>query len=103
MPAPKNRKRDPELRHDPAYVIMDLHDRLREAHAENLGLRERIVALGEDDPGASLGVITLTRIRALENVLDLARIHVQALPEEYRKTDTAHALFSACIDAGRAP
>ena len=103
MTTPLNKKRDETLRHDPAYVIMDLHDRLRERSAENLALRERIVELGGDDPGASLGVITLTRIRALENVLDLARIHVQALPEEIRKTDTAHALFSACIDAGRAP
>lgn len=103
MTTPLNKKRDPELRHDPAYVIMDLHDRLRESHAENLALRERLVALGDDEPDVALGVITLNRIRALENVLDLARIHVQALPQEHRKTDTAHALFSACIDAGRAP
>ena len=103
MTTPLNRLRDPSLRHDPAYVIMDLHDRLRESHAQNLALRERIEALGGEPGDVPSGVITLNRIRALENVLDLARVHVQALPEEIRKTDTAHALFSACIDAGRAP
>ena len=88
---------------DPAYIIMDLHDRLRDAHAYNLALREAVENLGGDASSVPSGVITMDRIRALENVLDLARIHCQALPEEIRKTDTAYALFSACVDAGRAP
>jgi hypothetical protein len=98
---PLRDKNVPELG-APAYVIMDLHDRLRESHAQNLALRERLISYGDTSPAPD-GVITLDRIRRLENVLDLARIHCQALPEEIRKTDTAHALFSACIDAGRAP
>ena len=103
MTPPKLTPTDGPWSNDPAYVIMDLHDRLRESHAENIGLRERLVALGVEEGDVPTGVVTLNRIRALENVLDLARIHCQALPEEIKKTDTAHALFSACMDAGRQP
>lgn len=47
------------------FVNRDLHHQLREAHAENLGLRSVLAEHGIDAPVPS-GVVTLARLRALE-------------------------------------
>ena len=86
----------------PLYIIADLHDRLREAHAVNLALCEQIELLG----GATHpidGVATLKRLRNLENVLDLSRLLCRAIAQGDDLTTAVSALNTACKDAGRAP
>lgn len=70
---------------------------LREAHGENLGLRA-LLAVHGIEAEAPPGVITLRRMRALENVLDLARMHLRN-----PTPDTEAALRQATDLAGRAP
>lgn len=67
------------------------------SHAENLALREALDKHGIDVPTPS-GVISLKRIRALENVLDLARLHLR---DPTRESEAA--LREATVLAGRAP
>lgn len=78
-------------------INCDLHHQLREAHAANLALRERLSECGVDAP-APTGVATLARLRALESVLDLAIRHLRAPSEA-----TEVALREATATAGRAP
>lgn len=78
-------------------INRDLHHRLRDAHAANLGLREMLAEHGVDAP-APVGVATLARLRALEDVLDLAIRHLRA-PSEASEV----ALRDATATAGRAP
>ena len=79
------------------FIIRGLEHDLREAHAQNLALRELLDAHGVDAPVPS-GVVTLGRLRALESVLNLAYLHVNnPTPER------AAELRAAILDAGRRP
>lgn len=83
---------------DPAgAIIWDLEDRLRLAHGENLALRILLKEHGVEMP-APAGVISLERMRRLEDVMDLAREYLFAETEDNRKL-----LWQAITDAGRAP
>ena len=83
---------------DPAgAIIWDLEDRLRLAHGENLALRILLKEHGVEMP-APAGVISLERMRRLEDVMDLAREYLFAETEDNRKL-----LWKAITDAGRAP
>ena len=83
---------------DPAgAIIWDLEDRLRLAHGENLALRILLKEHGVEMP-APAGVISLERMRSLEDVMDLAREYLFAETEDNRKL-----LWKAITDAGRAP
>lgn len=83
---------------DPAgAVIWDLEDRLRLAHGENLALRILLKEHGVEMP-APAGVISLERMRRLEDVMDLAREYLFAETEDNRRL-----LWQAITDAGRAP
>jgi hypothetical protein len=80
-----------------AIVIWDLEDRLRLAHGENLALRLLLKEHGVEMP-APAGVISLERMRRLEDVMDLAREYLFAESEDNRVK-----LWKAITDAGRAP
>ena len=83
---------------DPAgAIIWDLEDRLRIAHGENLALRMLLKEHGVDMP-APAGVISLERMRRLEDVMDLAREYLFNESEDNRTR-----LWKAITDAGRAP
>jgi hypothetical protein len=83
---------------DPAgAIIWDLEDRLRLAHGENLALRILLKEHGVEMP-APAGVISLERMRRLEDIMDLAREYLFAETEDNRKL-----LWKAITDAGRAP
>ena len=83
---------------DPAgAVIWELEDRLRLAHGENLALRILLKEHGVEMP-APAGVISLERMRRLEDVMDLAREYLFAETEDNRRL-----LWQAITDAGRAP
>lgn len=80
-----------------ANIIWSLEDRLRAAHGENLGLRALLEEHGIDAPAPD-GVISLLRMRKLENVMDLAREYL------FDESETRRAeLWAAISDAGRAP
>ena len=78
-------------------VIWELEDRLRLAHGENLALRILLKEHGVEMP-APAGVISLERMRRLEDVMDLAREYLFAETEDNRRL-----LWQAITDAGRAP
>jgi hypothetical protein len=80
-----------------ANIIWNLEDRLRTAHGENLALRAVLAEHGIDVPAPD-GVITLTRMRRLEDVMDLAKAYVREGGDELRDQ-----LHEAIIEAGRAP
>ena len=80
-----------------AEIIWRLEDRLRTAHGENLALRAVLAEHGIDEP-APEGVVTLTRLRRLEDVMDLAREFL-CDPSDDKRT----ALWEAIGTAGRAP
>lgn len=80
-----------------ANIIWDLEDRLRVAHGENLALRAVLEEHGIDVLAPD-GVISLLRMRRLENVMDLAREYLFD-ESEARRAD----LWSAITEAGRAP
>jgi len=80
-----------------ANIIWDLEDRLRVAHGENLALRAVLEEHGIDVPAPD-GVISLLRMRRLENVMDLAREYLFDESEARRAE-----LWAAISDAGRAP
>lgn len=80
-----------------ANIIWSLEDRLRAAHGENLALRAILAEHGIDAPTPP-GVITLTRVRRLEDVMDLAREYLFADTEKNRAD-----LWKAIVEAGRAP
>lgn len=80
-----------------ANIIWGLHDQLRVAHGENLHLRVLLEEHGIEAPSPA-GVVTLERMRRLEDVMDLAREYL------FDGTDTAKAeLWDAIKLAGRAP
>ena len=80
-----------------ANIIWSLEDRLRLAHGENLGLRALLEEHGIT-AAAPDGVVTLLRLRRLENVMDLAREYLFDEREENRAD-----LWAAIVEAGRAP
>ncbi len=80
-----------------ANIIWDLEDRLRLAHGENLGLRALLEEHGIDASTPN-GVISLLRMRKLENVMDLTREYLFDESEARRAE-----LWAAIRDAGRAP
>ncbi len=80
-----------------ANIIWSLEDRLRLAHGENLGLRALLEEHGISAPAPD-GVVTLLRLRRLENVMDLAREYLFDECEAKRAD-----LWAAIVEAGRAP
>ena len=78
-------------------IIWNLQERLRVAHGENLGLRA-ILAEHDIDAPTPDGVVTLTRLRRLEDVMDLAKLYVREGGDELKDQ-----LHTAIIEAGRAP
>lgn len=80
-----------------AAIIWDLEDRLRVSHGENLALRILLKDHGVEMP-APAGVISLERMRRLEDVMDLAREYLFTESEDNRAR-----LWKAITDAGRAP
>lgn len=78
-------------------VIWEHAQELDRAHAENLGLRAVLAEHGIVVPAAT-GVATLARLRALENVLDLAREACRRPTARNLRT-----LREAAIEAGRQP
>lgn len=81
----------------PLAMYRDMVDRWTDAEAVTLELRERLAAHGDHAVGPS-GTVTLARLRALENVMDLAREYLFDPTNERRA-----ALWAAITDAGRAP
>jgi len=80
-----------------ANIIWGLHDQLRVAHGENLQLRVLLDEHGVTAPPPA-GVVTVDRLRRLEDVMDLAREFL------FAGSDTARAeLWEAIQLAGRAP
>lgn len=79
------------------HMNRELRHELREAHAQNLALRALLAEHGIDAP-APPGVVTLKRLRALENVLDLVQHHLR------NPTPGSEAeLRAAAVAAGRQP
>jgi hypothetical protein len=90
------------VRHDaratvPLAMYRDMVDKWAEAEGVTLELRDRLRRRGDDAPGPP-GTVTLDRLRALENVMDLAREYL------FDTTDAKRvALWAAITDAGRKP
>ena len=78
-------------------IIWNRQDLLRVAHGENLALRSILAEHGIDAPTPD-GVVTLTRLRRLEDVMDLAKLYVREGGDELKDQ-----LHTAIIEAGRAP
>jgi hypothetical protein len=87
----------PYARTVPLAMYRDMVAKWSEAEAVTLELRARLEAHGDDAPGPP-GTVTLARLRALENVMDLAREYLFDETEERRG-----ALWAAITEAGRAP
>ena len=81
----------------PLDMYRDMVDKWAEAEGVTLELRERLAGHGDDAPGPP-GTVTLARLRALENVMDLAREYLF-----HDDADRRAALWAAITDAGRAP
>lgn len=81
----------------PLDMYRDMVGKWSEAEGVTLELRARLAAYGDDAPGPP-GTVTLARLRALENVMDLAREYLFDECEDRRA-----ALWAAITDAGRAP
>lgn len=81
----------------PLAMYRDMVAKWSEAEAVTLELRARLEAHGDDAAGPP-GTVTLARLRALENVMDLAREYLFDETEERRG-----ALWAAITEAGRAP
>lgn len=81
----------------PGAMYRDMVAKWSEAEAVTLALRARLAAHGDDAPGPS-GTVTLTRLRRLEDVMDLAREYLFDATDAKRE-----ALWSAIVEAGRAP
>ena len=79
------------------FVNRDLHRQLRESHAENMDLRDRLAKLGVHEPAPS-GVVTLARLRALEDVMNLAYLYLRD-----HSAERGAELRAAITLAGRAP
>ena len=81
----------------PLAMYRDIVRQWSESEAVTLELRARLSAHGDDADGPA-GTVTLTRLRRLEDVMDLARAFMAD-----QSPDNRAALAQAIHDAGRAP
>lgn len=88
---------DPSRATVPLAMYRDIVAKWTEAEAVTLDLRARLEAHGDSADGPP-GTVTLGRLRALENVMDLAREYLFDSTDEKRA-----ALWAAIVDAGRKP
>ena len=88
---------DPSRATVPLAMYRDIVAKWSEAEAVTLDLRARLEAHGERAAGPP-GTVTLDRLRALENVMDLAREYLFDSTDEKRGD-----LWAAIVDAGRRP
>ena len=79
------------------FRIMELHEILRTRDAVILHAQERLAAHGETLAPA-MGGVTLTRLRLLEDVRDLAEEYARAPHDDNRRRE----LMTACDKARRA-
>jgi hypothetical protein len=79
------------------FRIMELHELLRTRDAVILHAQERLAAHGETLAPA-MGGVTLTRLRLLEDVRDLAEEYARAPHDDNRRRE----LMTACDKARRA-
>lgn len=87
----------PTLDTVPLAMYRDIVRKWSEAEAVTLELRARLSSHGDSAEGPA-GTVTLTRLRRLEDVMDLARAFM-ADPSPASRA----ALAQAIHDAGRAP
>ena len=88
---------DPARATVPLTMYRDMVAKWCEAEAVTLDLRARLAEHGDNADGPP-GTVTLARLRALENVMDLAREYL------FDSTDGKRAaLWEAIVDAGRKP
>ena len=87
----------PTLETVPLAMYRDRVRQWSESEAVTLELRARLSAHGDDADGPA-GTVTLTRLRRLEDVMDLARAFMAD-----QSPDNRAALAQAIHDAGRAP
>ena len=88
---------DPARATVPLAMYRDIVGKWSEAEAVTLDLRARLEAHGDNAAGPP-GTVTLARLRALENVMDLAREYLFDSTDEKRGD-----LWAAIVDAGRKP
>lgn len=88
---------DPHRATVPLAMYRDMVAKWSEAEAVTLDLRARLEGHGDSADGPP-GTVTLGRLRALENVMDLAREYLFDSTDEKRA-----ALWEAIVDAGRKP
>lgn len=79
------------------FRLMELHELLRSRDAVILHAQERLAAHGETLAPA-MGGVTLTRLRLLEDVRDLAEEYARAPHDDDRRRE----LMAACDKARRA-
>jgi hypothetical protein len=79
------------------FRIMELHELLRTRDAVILHAQERLAAHGETLAPA-MGGVTLTRLRLLEDVRDLAEEYARAPHDDNRRRE----LMAGCDKARRA-
>jgi acyl-[acyl carrier protein]--UDP-N-acetylglucosamine O-acyltransferase len=79
-------------------AVLELHRALNERTAQLVEVVARIEQITGNQEALPDGVFTLRRLRALEDVLDRARIHVRS-----RTAGTREALEAAIERAGRQP
>lgn len=79
------------------FRLMELHELLRSRDAVILHAQERLAAHGETLTPA-MGGVTLTRLRLLEDVRDLAEEYARAPHDDDRRRE----LMAACDKARRA-
>jgi hypothetical protein len=79
------------------FRIMELHELLRTRDAVILHAQERLAAHGETLAPA-MGGVTLTRLRLLEDVRDLAEEYARVPHDDNRRRE----LMAACDKARRA-
>lgn len=79
------------------FRLMELHELLRTRDAVILHAQERLAAHGETLAPA-MGGVTLTRLRLLEDVRDLAEEYARAPHDDDRRRE----LMAACDKARRA-
>jgi hypothetical protein len=80
------------------HPVLELHERLNERTAQLVAAVGRIEQLTGEPAELPAGVFTLRRLRALEDVLDRARVYLRSGSDADRA-----ALAAACERAGRQP
>lgn len=80
------------------HPLLELHARLNERTAQLVAAVGRIEQLTGEPATLPDGVMTLQRLRRLEDVLDRARAYLRTGAEAERK-----ALLAACETTGRQP